>query len=520
MHQMPRQRRGGPGPEPCRHPANAARTDLRRHHHRNHENPGGQPDGRAEAPPRRIHGRPALWEARHWRMRARCRTGAQPGTALPDPSKGPAWNGWGVDAHNTRFQSAEGAGLTVAQVPNLKLKWAFGFPLGVSAFGQPSVASGRVFVGSDIGYVYSLDMHTGCVHWSYQAKAAVRTAHHDRTHGRSELVPVRGLLRRHAGKRLCGGRGFRRSAVDQARGRSFRRSHYRGSHALRRPDLRAHLHLRRLLRIHPRLPVLHVSRKRVRSGRRDGRPIWKTYTIPESKPTRKNSIGTQLWAPSGVAVWNSPTVDAKRRAHLFRNGRFRHGACAGYIGLHHGCGSRHGKGALGVSGGAERCNARRVWRKKQERSVPGASWSRLGLWSIAHFDDAFPAAAIFCWRPTRAASSLPWIRIARVPWFGRRTWPRERGHAVQISFGAARPISGISTLAWRAARSPRFNSQPARSFGPRAWQSPEVVSRTWRPAARFQVRSSSAGRMASSMRSHPQTAMSYGASIRLRNSRR
>ena len=105
-------------------------------------------------------------------MPNRCAAGA----ALPDPSKGPAWNGWGVDAHNTRFQSAEAAGLTIAQVPNLKLKWAFGFPLGVSAFGQPSVAAGRVFVGSDTGYVYSLDMHTGCVHWSYQAKAAVRTA--------------------------------------------------------------------------------------------------------------------------------------------------------------------------------------------------------------------------------------------------------------------------------------------------------------------------------------------------------
>jgi hypothetical protein len=96
--------------------------------------------------------------------------------ALSDPSKSAAWNGWGVDAHNTRFQSAEAAGLTVAQVPSLKLKWAFGFPLGVSAFGQPSVAAGRVFVGSDVGYVYSLDMHTGCVYWSYQAKAGVRTA--------------------------------------------------------------------------------------------------------------------------------------------------------------------------------------------------------------------------------------------------------------------------------------------------------------------------------------------------------
>src|SRR5579862_9155802 len=60
-------------------------------------------------------------------MPNRCPAGA----TLPNPAKGPEWNGWGVDAHNTRFQSAEGAGLTIAQIPNLKLKWAFGFPLGV-----------------------------------------------------------------------------------------------------------------------------------------------------------------------------------------------------------------------------------------------------------------------------------------------------------------------------------------------------------------------------------------------------
>jgi polyvinyl alcohol dehydrogenase (cytochrome) len=47
---------------------------------------------------------------------------------LADPSSGPAWNGWGADVNNARFQSAKAAGLTAAQVPRLKLKLAFGFP--------------------------------------------------------------------------------------------------------------------------------------------------------------------------------------------------------------------------------------------------------------------------------------------------------------------------------------------------------------------------------------------------------
>src|SRR5580704_16222874 len=95
---------------------------------------------------------------------------------LGDPGSGPAWNGWGVDSSNTRFQSGKTAGLTAAQVPRLKLKWAFGFPGVSSVLGQPSIAGGRVFLGVDTGYVYALDAGTGCVHWSFEAETGVRTA--------------------------------------------------------------------------------------------------------------------------------------------------------------------------------------------------------------------------------------------------------------------------------------------------------------------------------------------------------
>jgi polyvinyl alcohol dehydrogenase (cytochrome) len=43
-------------------------------------------------------------------------------------------------------------------------------------YGQPAIAGGRLFAGADSGYVYALDAATGCVHWSHQAQAGVRTA--------------------------------------------------------------------------------------------------------------------------------------------------------------------------------------------------------------------------------------------------------------------------------------------------------------------------------------------------------
>lgn len=245
------------------------------------------------------------------------------GSAMPDPAKGAEWNGWGVDAHNTRFQSADAAGIAAAQIPDLKLKWAFGFPLGVSAFGQPSVAAGRVFVGSDIGYVYSLDMHTGCVYWSYQAKAGVRTAVAIGPSG----MPAGGNSSRYAV--YFGDMQANVYAVDAASG-ALLWTKRADDHFAARITAAPTLYDGRLYvpvstsegfsASTPDYPCCTFRGSVSAFDATSGALIWKTYTIPESKPTKKNSIGIQLWAPSGVAVWNSPTVDAKRRAIYFGTG--------------------------------------------------------------------------------------------------------------------------------------------------------------------------------------------------------
>ena len=73
-------------------------------------------------------------------------------------------------------------GAIPASTPKLALKWAFGFPNGNSAYAQPTVAGGRVFVGAQNGTVYSLDAKTGCTYWTYVAGAGVRGADRHR-HG-------------------------------------------------------------------------------------------------------------------------------------------------------------------------------------------------------------------------------------------------------------------------------------------------------------------------------------------------
>ncbi len=77
--------------------------------------------------------------------------GANP--PVRNETSAPSWNGWSPNAlTNTRYQPAKLAGLSPAAVSRLQLKWAFGLPATYSAYGQPTIVDGRVFIGSDSGH--------------------------------------------------------------------------------------------------------------------------------------------------------------------------------------------------------------------------------------------------------------------------------------------------------------------------------------------------------------------------------
>jgi len=239
---------------------------------------------------------------------------------LAAPTSGAAWNGWSPDATNARFQSAKAAGLTVDQVPRLKLKWAFGYPNSVSAFGQPSVVSGRVFVGTDTGFIYSLNAETGCVYWSFEAKGSVRNA--------IGMGPVKG---RGAAKYAIyfGDAHSNVYGVNAQNGELLWMTHTDDNFAARitaAPTV-----------YDGRLYVGVSSSEEFAAATLDypcctsrgsvlaldgstGKQIWKTYVVDEPKPTKKNSKGVQQYAPAGASVWNSPTIDPKRRAVYFGTG--------------------------------------------------------------------------------------------------------------------------------------------------------------------------------------------------------
>lgn len=227
--------------------------------------------------------------------------------------EGATWNGWGVDQTNGRFQRAEAAGLRVADIPRLKLKWAFGFEKSTSAYAQPTVAGGRVFIGSQSGAVYSLDAATGCTFWTYQADAGVRTA---MVIGPTKAAPSGYAV-------YFGDIQANVHAVDAASGQrvwKLKVDPHEQARVTAAPTL-----------VGDRLIVSVSSLEEVPAGvgtyecckfrgsvvsldANSGKQIWKSYTIPEEpRPIRKNPQGVTQWGPSGAAIWSAPTVDVGKQ---------------------------------------------------------------------------------------------------------------------------------------------------------------------------------------------------------------
>jgi len=233
---------------------------------------------------------------------------------IDEIASAPAWNGWGADLANTRFQPAPAAGLTAAQVPALKLKWSFGFPGATVAHNQPTVVAGRVFAASDTGYLYSLDAATGCVHWSFLAQAGVRSA--------STVGPIDG----HGTTKYAVYFGDLKAnvyAVDASTGELLW-TVSADDHPLARITGAPSLYGNRLYvpvasfeepaGIGQNYPCCTFRGSVLALDTSTGRQIWKTYTIPEAQPTHKTSSGMQLYGPAGGGIWNSPTIDPKRHA--------------------------------------------------------------------------------------------------------------------------------------------------------------------------------------------------------------
>ena len=215
--------------------------------------------------------------------------------------RGGAWTAWSPGTANTRFQPREEAGLAAEQLSRLSLKWAFGFPDASVAWAQPTISSGRLFIGSQNGTVYALDARSGCIHWTFSASGGVRTA-----------------IAAADGRVFFGDTAANAYALDAATGRQIWVRKIE-DHPLARITGSPTLHGGRLF-VHvssyeesqgadPSYPCCTFRGSVSALDAASGQVVWKTYFVPEAQRRGTSTAGVPLWGPSGAGVWSAPTVD-------------------------------------------------------------------------------------------------------------------------------------------------------------------------------------------------------------------
>jgi len=234
-------------------------------------------------------------------------------TPLGNPLEGSMWNGWGVDTSNTRYQSAEAAGLAAEDVERLTLKWAYGFTKDQFISSQPTVVGGRIYIGTGPGGIRSLDAETGCEYWRFSAHAIVRSA-----------ISI-GALHGTTPTRYA-------AYFGDLQGNVYAVDAETGTHLwTKRVDVHPYTRITgapTLFEGRLYVPVSSLEEAATASPEYEcctfrgqvvaydaatGEEIWRTYMIDETpQPTRISTSGVQLWAPAGAAIWSAPTIDAAR----------------------------------------------------------------------------------------------------------------------------------------------------------------------------------------------------------------
>lgn len=229
--------------------------------------------------------------------------------------------GWGYD--NRRFVPKEIGGLTAADLPRLKLKWAFAFPNATQARSQPVVAMGAIFVGSHSGEVFALDLETGCVRWTFAAAAEVRNAIVVETwpEGQQPPNPPRAFFGDVLGN-VYAVNALTGAQVWRARPEEHRAATITGTVALWENTVYVPVSsLETGSAEDPRYACCTFRGSVAALDAATGTKKWQAYSVQdEPKLVGKTAKGVDTFAPSGAPVWGSPTVDAKRGLLYFGSG--------------------------------------------------------------------------------------------------------------------------------------------------------------------------------------------------------
>jgi len=225
--------------------------------------------------------------------------------------------GWGHDTR--RYVPADIAGFNRSQIADLELKWSFGFPASTRARSQPTIAMDAVFVGSQDGTVYAFDLETGCVRWTFAARAEVRTGITLGSRG-PEGIPTAyfgDIIANLYAVDANTGELIWQTSADEHHSATLT-----GTPAFTDGNLYVPVSsLEVVTAANPDYACCTFRGHVMAVDGNDGSVLWDSYAIPNPpSAVGTTSAGTDMLGPSGAPVWTSPTVDVEKNLLIFGTG--------------------------------------------------------------------------------------------------------------------------------------------------------------------------------------------------------
>ncbi len=218
---------------------------------------------------------------------------------------------WGMGITNWRFQRDEHVHLNANNVDELTLDWVFAFPHASRARVQPTILGNTLFTASQHGTIYALDRSSGCIQWTFQADAEIRSAI---TFGYGKNGQVDRLYFSDFNAVVYAFDLGQRKLVWKTEVDDHPAATITGSLNVHKDRIYVPVSSTEVISaMDSTYPCCHFRGSVVALDALAGEVIWKTYTIDqESTQHGQYRSGTARFGPSGAPVWSRPTIDTMR----------------------------------------------------------------------------------------------------------------------------------------------------------------------------------------------------------------
>jgi polyvinyl alcohol dehydrogenase (cytochrome) len=224
---------------------------------------------------------------------------------------------WGLGPHNRRYMPTAQAGIDRDSVGQLELAWSLAFPKVTDMRSQPAIVGDTLYFGDKTGKLYAIDRHSGCIRKHTEVLSGIRSAITVATLNNGEQL----LVFADSMASIYALDPDTLETVWQEAARIYETSVITGSISY---------HNNRLF-----VPVSsyevavsgspsHVCCKShggvIALDARNGDKLWEWHGTADATLQGQNADGGDLYGPSGVSVWSTPTIDAKRNRVYFGTG--------------------------------------------------------------------------------------------------------------------------------------------------------------------------------------------------------